>query len=164
MKPVYARYRVALEEIAAKNEGGKLIAAEVVELARDPSHPLHGYFDWDDTEAANKWRLVQARNLIRFIVEDRDEVDAQPMHIFTSLTSDRMVPLGGYRVTTTVLADTELRNVMLQDARNELERTRRKYAILTELASVWQAIDADKERQLPMPLAVYTDEAHMLAA
>ncbi len=161
MKPVYSRYRKALEEIAEKNADGKLIAAEVVEVARDPAHPLHGYFEWDDSAAATQWRLVQARNLIRFIVEKRDEVDEQPMHIFTSLTSDRLIPLGGYRMTATIMADTELRNIMLQDARNELERTRRKYAILTELANVWQAIDADKDRQLPM---VYTSESTMLEA
>lgn len=161
MKPVYSRYRKALEEIAARSTDGKLTAAEVVEVARDPAHPLHGYFEWDDSAAAIQWRLVQARNLIRFIVEKRDEVDEQPMHIFTSLTPDRLRPLGGYRMTETILADTELRNVMLQDARNELERTRRKYAILTELANVWRAIDADKERQLPM---AYTSESTMLEA
>lgn len=152
---------MALEEIAAKNEGGKLIAAEVVEVARDPSHALHGYFDWDDTEAARKWRLVQARKLIRYIVEPGDEVDQQLVHTFTSLSSDRITPSGGYRMTATILADTELRSEMLRDARNELERTRRKYAILSELASVWRAIDADKDRQLPM---VYTSELTMLEA
>lgn len=37
----------------------------VVEDASDPGSPLHTLFDWDDSSAAHKYRLVQARTLIR---------------------------------------------------------------------------------------------------
>lgn len=39
-------------------------ANEVVRVARDRSSPIHKYFEWDDTEAAKKWRMHQARMLI----------------------------------------------------------------------------------------------------
>jgi hypothetical protein len=37
---------------------------DVVEVARDENNPLHNVFDWDDTSAANKYRLHIARILI----------------------------------------------------------------------------------------------------
>lgn len=56
-------YATALEEIERKR--GKVTAQTVVEEARDETHVLHGEFDWDDSSAANQWRLAQAREIIR---------------------------------------------------------------------------------------------------
>lgn len=58
--------RKILEGIARKDGKGRtvLLPADVVKVARDPKHPLHKRFDWDDTKAAHKWRLRQARDLI----------------------------------------------------------------------------------------------------
>lgn len=53
--------------ISALEKDGRLDPADVVEAARDPASPLHGYFEWDDTEAARQHRLGQARQLIRRI-------------------------------------------------------------------------------------------------
>ncbi|MFO0271514.1 MAG: hypothetical protein ACK53W_13385 [Gemmatimonadota bacterium] len=44
---------------------GRIVPAEVVDAARDPTSPLHGHFEWDDTVAAERHRLDQARQLIR---------------------------------------------------------------------------------------------------
>jgi len=44
---------------------GKLTASIVLEEARDPGHPLHSRFEWNDSVAAEKYRLEQARELIR---------------------------------------------------------------------------------------------------
>lgn len=46
---------------------GRLAPADVVAEASDPASPLHDYFEWDDSEAARKYRLSQARTLIRSI-------------------------------------------------------------------------------------------------
>jgi hypothetical protein len=46
---------------------GKLSPEDVVQAARDPDSPLHSQFDWNDDEAAAKWRLEQARTLIRSV-------------------------------------------------------------------------------------------------
>jgi hypothetical protein len=54
--------KVALASIETAT--GELTDDAVVQAARDPGHVLHGYFDWDDTTAAAKWRLQQARRLI----------------------------------------------------------------------------------------------------
>ena len=45
-------------------EHGKLTPEMVVEYAKDENSPLHEHFDWDDSEAARKWRVHQARMLV----------------------------------------------------------------------------------------------------
>jgi len=55
------------EAIAELEQRGRLSPADVVETARDPASPLHHCFDWDDSTAAESWRLEQARRLIRSV-------------------------------------------------------------------------------------------------
>jgi len=56
--------RAALADIAKK---GRLTPDGVLEAARDPAHPLHGHFDWDNESAGHSWRIEQARKLIRSV-------------------------------------------------------------------------------------------------
>lgn len=51
----------------ADESGGRLTPEAVVNDAKSPRSPLHRCFDWDDSEAARKWRLEQARSLIRTV-------------------------------------------------------------------------------------------------
>src|SRR5690349_9243368 len=58
-----ARDRLAeLEE-----EHGKLTANIVVADAEKRDSPLHSYFEWDTRKAAQRYRLMQARALIRSV-------------------------------------------------------------------------------------------------
>lgn len=43
---------------------GTVTAQLMVDEARDPKSKLHKYFLWDDREAAEKYRLVQAQSMI----------------------------------------------------------------------------------------------------
>lgn len=52
---------------AIYNERGELNPALVVDVARDPTHPLHVRFDWNDSTAAEKYRRQQAHKLIRSV-------------------------------------------------------------------------------------------------
>lgn len=47
-----------------ESENGRLTPSTVVAEARDSSSVLHGCFEWDDTVAAHRWRIDQARTLI----------------------------------------------------------------------------------------------------
>lgn len=44
--------------------GGNVTPKEFLEAARPLNSPVHDYFDWNDSSAAEKYRLEQARNLI----------------------------------------------------------------------------------------------------
>lgn len=130
----------ALRSIAAKNDG--VITPEaVVEAARDERSPLHKSFTWDDNEAAEKWRLFQARQLLRVsvVMLDRDG-GKQPIRVFVSLTPDRAEDGGGYRETVAVFENREWRRQLLSDAKEEMEVFQRKYAMISELSEVFRAM------------------------
>jgi hypothetical protein len=60
-----ANKKIRLAAIKAlENERGRVTAEDLVDAARDRDHPLHEEFDWSDTEAANKWRVHQARQIL----------------------------------------------------------------------------------------------------
>lgn len=55
-----------------EDERGRLTPEAVVEAAKDPDSPGHAYFDWDDGEAAHKWRISQARSILSVKVVRKD--------------------------------------------------------------------------------------------
>jgi hypothetical protein len=46
---------------------GRLQPSDVLADARNPTSPLHSHFEWDDGLAAERYRLSQARSLIRSV-------------------------------------------------------------------------------------------------
>lgn len=42
----------------------KKTSENIVKVAKNPASPLHKYFEWDDSIAAQKYRLSQARTLV----------------------------------------------------------------------------------------------------
>ena len=55
----------AIQQIYDKH--GKVTTTLVLDAAGDPGSPLHDHFEWDDTEAGHRYRLIQSRNLIRTV-------------------------------------------------------------------------------------------------
>lgn len=53
------------ELLAVRDQHGRLTPQVVVDTARDPGHPLHSRFEWDDSVAGEAWRRQQAHELIR---------------------------------------------------------------------------------------------------
>ena len=53
--------RATLQQLA---ETGRITPDAVVQAASDPGSPLHQYFEWDDSEAAQRYRVTQARVLL----------------------------------------------------------------------------------------------------
>lgn len=52
---------------ALADKDGRITPEAVVGAARDPAHPLHPRFEWDDSVAAERFRIAQARAIIRDI-------------------------------------------------------------------------------------------------
>jgi len=126
-----------LKRITDENNG-ILLPERVVEEAKVETSPLHDSFNWDNTDAAQKYRVHQARNLIRCTVvyEERTE---KYIKTFVSLSSDRDNG-GGYREVIIVLKDTDKKAEMLADALSELQAFQNKYNSLVELCEVFDAI------------------------
>lgn len=137
----------------AQTNNGLLKAEDVLEAAKNEDSPVHNKFEWDDGEAAEKYRLIQARYMIsvsiRYIPRDGKVV---PMKVFVSLSSDRHsqkvdggMPRGiGYRLFDDVMADPDLKNQMLMDSLQQMTYFQEKYKSLQELQEVFMAIEKTK--------------------
>ncbi len=113
-----------------RRSDGRILPEDVVEAARSRSSPLHDQFDWNDTVAARKWRIEQARELLRVTVTLIPGVK-EPIRAFVSLSNEK-----GYRMTVNVLANTQQRNQLLAVAMSEMKVFERKYGHLVELVGV----------------------------
>lgn len=129
-------------EIIKALGGGLVDPHSVVNFARDPTTTLHNYFDWNDTTAAEKYRVWQARQLLRVLVIVEPSTQKH-INAFVSLRSDRKE--GGYRSMVDILNSVEKRGEMLKCALEEARLWRRKYDELKELDSIFKAIDSIKE-------------------
>jgi hypothetical protein len=132
----------AIRALAEKHGG---ITAEIVlKAAEKKTSPLHPHFDWDDTAAARKYRLVQAGELIRKI---KVTYDVSPEHhvrvrAFHNVTDDSPDGATGCFVTLdTALSVESYRDQMLANCKRDMQAFRQKYAALTEVANVIAAMD-----------------------
>lgn len=122
-----------------RRHGGLLRPRDVVAFARDPHTALHGRFEWDDSKAAQDYRLWQAREIIQVFVTVVKS-GSPAIRTFVSLRTDRSVEGGGYRATVDVMSDRQMRKQLLSEALDEAERWQAKYAALRELAPVFREL------------------------
>ena len=124
-----------LERIKTAN--GELTANGIVDASRPKTAILHSIFSWNDTEAAEKWREQQARNMTDNLVtvcvigSTREQV---PVRAFVHLQND-------YKPISVVTSSEDLTDQMLRNAMRELKSFEFKYKTLTQLAKVMEAID-----------------------
>ena len=136
----------ALHAIVEGNNG-VLNPRRVVDVARDPTHVLHRYFEWNDGDAAEAYRLLQVGALVRHV--RFTVVRADPATRQVAITTTRGYQSrpsmrkehGGYEPVTAILSDPEKRGELLAQVIAELTAYRRRYAELSELQPVWFALD-----------------------
>lgn len=121
-------------------QNGRLDQESVVEAARKPKSPLHPHFEWDDSKAANAFRLEQASYLIRSIAVtvEKPNGNETPVRAFVSVKreEDR-----SYTSIQHALSDEELRAQVVAQAWAELEAWRKRYAELQEFAALFATIE-----------------------
>lgn len=130
-----------LERIEVRD--GVITADAVLKSATPASSPLHEYFEWNNGIAATKYRLWQARRLIHSVsVVYEEDGSGRYNRGFVNLkvTTDGTTARG-YIGIARVMNDTELREQLLEQARQEAVDWRNRYRNLTELAAVFDAID-----------------------
>lgn len=141
-----------LQQIGQQN-GGLIRPIDVVNFARDPDTALHARFTWDDDAAAEKWRLLQARQVINVHVKVL-AANTESVKAFVSLSEDRKLPGGGYRAIEDVLGDEQKMESLLAMAQAEMQSFRRKYQALAQLAPVFKAMqDAEAAMEVAKPTA-----------
>jgi len=98
-------------------EKGKATPEEVIERARPIDSPLHKAFEWDDGLAAENYRKMQARKLIKavVIVNDDNSKASHPAYIHVCTHTEDGDERGYYPMSVTVRD-----HDMFESALNEL--------------------------------------------
>lgn len=130
-----------LEKIREAN--GEVTPDKVVASAKPAKSPIHKAFTWNNTKAANSYRKEEARNMIRSIEIVRVELPLTPTRAYEVKSApvkdcpQRKV----YTTTEEILADPVARDELLMGAIRDALSYRKRYAMLSELAGVFHAID-----------------------
>jgi hypothetical protein len=123
-----------LMEITEENSG-RLRPDDVVEDARDPRSPMHPHFEWDNTVAADKYRLNQAREIIRIIVREDDEgEDDQPRRAFINVNSGD--DGRSYRTVDEVMQSHDLQVAVMAQALRDLQSWQHRYQELSDICGL----------------------------
>lgn len=111
---------------------------DILEKARSEDTELHKCFTWDDSVAAEKWRLNEARVVARQLVirEEKIPIDRPEVRLLYSTDNK-----SGYKPTTTIVRVQSEYEELLKRAYAELQAFKAKYSMLTELQEIFEAID-----------------------
>lgn len=119
-----------LQELT-ESEGG-LTPQKLVDASRDENHPLHCEFEWDDSVAAEAYRITQAKQLIRdiTIVHDEEQKKTDRGFVITPGGNHVYVPLND------ALNNEEWKTNLLNAAKRDMIAFVAKYRRLQELTAV----------------------------
>lgn len=128
--------RDQLEEV--RSEYGRLTPAALVDAARPEDHPLHTRFEWDDAVAGERYRLDQAREIIRSYRIKYADTPTKPKTIrgYVSVRSEVEESTPAYLPTEEVMADPFLKALTLREMEREVNALWEKYAHFEEFAAL----------------------------
>ena len=122
---------------------GVIKPEDVVDYAKDENSPIHNFFEWDDTAAAEKLRKMQARLLIKAVRVTIEDRPAEAFHNVKITVNNE--PTQGYVGVKTVMSSKELTEQVKSSAVKELKYWQKKYEDLSDLQAV---IDVDKLEEI----------------
>lgn len=124
---------------------GELTPQIVVEEARPKTAPLHGHFEWNNDVAGEKYRLVQAAELIRSVrisFSDNNTGERKSVRAFHSLREAGDADRTGYAPTDEILADELATRILQQSFKREIADLQRKYGHLDDYKA-WIRAESD---------------------
>lgn len=139
---------VASELRKIEQEYSVITPAIVVERAAPPRNPLHGYFEWDDSVAAEQYRLWQARQLIaKVYIVPSDAPASEPVRAFVNVydetdNEDFAGADQGYVWTPGLDSKPNYKRQVLAYAQQQLMLWRKKFGAYKEFFGVVREIDS----------------------
>lgn len=122
-----------------ERQHGSVTPKLIVDDARPKTALLHKCFEWDDAEAAEKYRESQAgfilRNLVNVSVTQSPELSEVRAFVNVVKEGDSK-----FVSVTTAMSNDEMRQHVLKTALSELMAFKKKYGQLEELAEVFAAL------------------------
>lgn len=113
---------------------------QILEKARDSNTELHKCFTRDDTEAAEKWRISEARAIVRNlkIIEQKSDKQSEPTTIRVFYKTDNE---SGYKPTKLILKKPDEYKALVERCRSELLAIKQKFNSISEYEEIWELIN-----------------------
>lgn len=134
------------------DQRGALVPADVVAEARNPDHPLHQEFEWDDSRAGEEYRRMQAASLIRSVklrVTTERDGEVRDFNVRAWLAGrfagDETVPPRSYVPSDQVMRP-DLRASMIRQMMREMRALKTRYG---QMAEFWEQLDELRSSQEP---------------
>jgi len=128
-----------LEKIKEENNG--ILSQDlIVKNAEHIKSPLYKCFEWNDEKAGHAYRLDIAGKMLRLLVVVKygeEKVDV-PIRAFLNIKKNS---IRYYETTAKVLNDIDLRQQILEQAKQEIKIWREKYSQYKEFSSLFDFID-----------------------
>ena len=138
----------ALAEVT-KAAKGRLTPQATEKAAQDPESPLHKHFEWNNEVAGYKFRIEQARSLIRSIhAVETKEKERPPMRAFLSIADKGGV---SYRAVEEVLSSAELQRKVLEQAHRDLIAFETRYRSLEDVCKLVREAREKLEKRISKP-------------
>lgn len=117
---------------------GELTPQVLVDEARPKTHPLHDRFLWDNVEAAEAWRRVQAHELIRSVrIVYQEANETRPEKTIRAFQAVQSETGYQYEPVEAIAADPFKRALLLQTMEREWRAMKDRYETFDEF---WQLL------------------------
>jgi hypothetical protein len=142
--------RVREELEGLQSEDGVVNPEAIVQKARSPKSAMHAMFEWDDTEAAQKYRLMQAKQIFRiFVVETKVKQEDGTFDVVTHRVYEKAPK--GYKPVLAMVDHPDEWEFLLTDVKGELSAARAK---LITLQALGQACAKKAQKHLDLAIRV----------
>lgn len=126
-----------IEQLAEK-ANGDVTPQMVVQEAKDKNNPLHTCFDWNNSEAGEKWRIHQARLLMGSLVVQIEYSQPQSIRAFVNLqTPERQ----SYYPITDIMDDNAKMQLVIDQLKKKLISVSAQLRIYERLKKYSEKID-----------------------
>lgn len=124
---------------------GELTSVNVLESARPEKSPIHSLFEWNDTQAAEKYRLEQASKLIVNLSVEVQTEDKKPLicRAFVNVSEKKN---GSFINIESAFKSEETKDIVLKRALQELQAFEQKYKNLELFADLFSEIESLVEK------------------
>lgn len=162
------QYKVSADTVGGvlnriEKEEGKVTKESFLEYSRNENSETHEMFEWDDSVAAEKYRLRQAGQIISQLevtivredvqpreIEAEIEFNDEPTNIsaFVNIAPKAPAAPATYYNINRAMSDESTRKQVIRNALFELQAFKRKYRNLTEFAELFEAIEKVTNEQI----------------
>ncbi len=120
-----------------------LTPEDVLTAAERRGSPLHPLFTWDDSEAARKYRLTEARRIVQGILIEHPRRDREPLIAYLSVRTEERGRC--YKESRVVMNDDELEQQARQECQQMIDAWRRRYSRLEQIKKALDAFEEELE-------------------